>query len=199
MVPTTIRMFGLLLAVAGMTACSLPARAPAPQLYDFGPATVVVPAPATPRPPLALRVQASPALESTAMLYRLAYADERQLRAYSQSRWAMLPAELLEQRLRAGLASGYTLVPGDAAVRVLHVELDEFSQHFAAAADSRGVLRLRASLLQHGAGGEEVLAQRDFVLERPAPSADAPGGVRALAAATDAAVNELVHWSQGQR
>lgn len=193
-VSALMRTLGLLLAVAGLAACSLPARAPAPQLYDFGPPTAQAGAPSAVRPPLAVRVQGSAAVEGTAMLYRLTYADTRQLRAYSQSRWAMLPAELLQQRLREGLASTFTLVPGETAARVLHVELDEFSQHFPAVAQSHGVLRLRASVLQRGAGGEQVLAQRDFVLERPAPSPDAAGGVRALAAATDAAVAELAQW-----
>lgn len=188
-----------MLAVAGLGGCSLPARAPAPQLYDFGPPTAAAVAPAATRPPLALRVQASAALESTAMLYRLNYADTRQLRAYSQSRWVMPPAELLQQRLRAGLASAFTLLPGEGAARVLHIELDEFSQQFSAAAESSGVLRLRASVLQRGSGGEQVLAQRDFLLERPAPSADAPGGVRALAAASEGVVAELAQWLQQLR
>jgi cholesterol transport system auxiliary component len=32
------------------------------------------------------------------------------------------------------------------------------------------------------------------IVQRPAPSADAAGGVRALSAATDAAAEELVDW-----
>jgi len=34
------------------------------------------------------------------------------------------------------------------------------------------------------------------VIQRPGPSADAPGGVRALTAATDAAIAELDTWLQ---
>jgi cholesterol transport system auxiliary component len=33
-------------------------------------------------------------------------------------------------------------------------------------------------------------------VQRPAPSADAPGGVRALTAATDAAIDEIATWLQ---
>jgi cholesterol transport system auxiliary component len=44
--------------------------------------------------------------------------------------------------------------------------------------------------------GEKLLAQRLFALQRPAPSADAAGGVRALTAAADAAVQELGQWLQ---
>jgi cholesterol transport system auxiliary component len=191
----------LLLPVLLLSACAgLPERAPAPLRYDFGPAAALTqPAPG-PRPPLALRVQASPALDSTAMLYRLAYADAQQLRAYSQARWAMVPAELLQQRLREGLGRAYALTPtGDAAPRWLHVELEEFSQLFTAPQESSGLLRLRASVLQRTAGGEQLLAQRDWQFQQPALSADAAGGVRALAAATDSMVTELVQWLRTQR
>lgn len=192
----------LALAAVLLSACAgLPERAPAPMRYDFGPMAAAAPA-ATPglRPLLALRVQASPALDSPAMLYRLAYADSQQLRAYSQARWAMLPAELLQQRLREGLGRTFSLPPaGEAAPRVLHVELEEFSQLFTSPQESSGLLRLRASLLQRTAGGEQLLAQRDWLLQQPAPSADAAGGVRALGAATEVMVTELVQWLQAQR
>lgn len=191
----------LVLSAALLTACAgLPERAPAPLRYDFGPAAAAsLPASGT-RPLLALRVQASPALDSPAMLYRLAYADAQQLRAYSQARWAMVPAELLQQRLRDGLGRQYVLPPaGDAAPRLLHIELEEFSQLFSSAEQSAGLLRLRASLLQRTGGGEQLLAQRELQLQQPAASADAAGGVRALGAATDAAITELVQWLQMQR
>ncbi|MEQ1657455.1 MAG: ABC-type transport auxiliary lipoprotein family protein [Hylemonella sp.] len=168
----------LLLSAALLSACAgLPERAAAPLRYDFGPAAAVLtqPAPGT-RPLLALRVQASPALDSPAMLYRLAYADAQQLRAYSQARWAMVPAELVQQRLREGLGRQFVLTPGDVAPRLLLIELEEFSQLFSSA--------------EHSAG---------LQLQQPAASADAAGGVRALGAATDAAVTELVQWLQTER
>jgi cholesterol transport system auxiliary component len=146
---------------------------------------------------LALRVQASPALDSTAMLYRLAYDDAQQLRAYTQSRWAMAPASLVQQRLRDGLARHYTLLPSaDGASRLLLVELEEFSQLFDTPQQSAGLLRLRASLLQRTPAGLQLQAQREWRLQRPAATADAAGGVRALTAATDAAVQALAQWQQ---
>ncbi len=179
-----------------LSACAaLPERAAVPQRYDFGPpaapAAVVMQ-----RPPLGLRVQASPALEGTAMLYRLAYADAQQLRAYTQSRWAMAPAELLARRLRSGLGRDYTLPPeGEGASRVLHVALEEFSQVYTAPEQSHGLLRLRVSLLQDG----RLLDQRELQLQQPAARADAAAGVNALGATADAAVTELVRWMQTQR
>lgn len=195
------RRFLLTVPVVLLAACAaLPERAPAPLRYDFGPSAAVLaqPAPGT-RPLLALRVQASPALDGPAMLYRLAYADAQQLRAYSQSRWAMAPAELVQQRLREGLGRQFVLPSGDVAPRLLLIELEEFSQLFSSPEQSAGLLRLRATLLQRTAGGEQLLAQRELQLQQPAASADAAGGVRALGAATDAAVTELVQWLQMQR
>ena len=179
-----------------LSACAaLPERAVAPQRYDFGPPAAPV-AVAAQRPPLGLRVQASLALEGTAMLYRLAYADAQQLRAYTQARWAMAPAELLAQRLRSGLGRDYTLPPeGEGASRVLHVTLEEFSQVYTAPEQSHGLLRLRVSLLQDG----RLLAQRELQLQQPAARADAAAGVRALGATVDAMVTELVQWLQTQR
>lgn len=190
----------VLLAGLALTACGLPPRAAAPQLYDFGPPTAVGGASAPGAPALVLRVQAGPALEGAAMLYRLAYADAHQVRAYSQSRWMAPPAELLQQRLRAGLGQHYALAPSETGgVRVLTIELEEFSQVFSAPADSHGLLRLRATLVQAAPGGERLLGQRVLQLQQPAASPDAPGGVRALAGASDAAVAELVQWLQTLR
>jgi cholesterol transport system auxiliary component len=59
---------------------------------------------------------------------------------------------------------------------------------------STALLRLRATLGQSGNGSERLVAQRSFVLQRPASSADAAGGVRALTAATDAVIQEMVQW-----
>ncbi|MDB5826284.1 MAG: hypothetical protein JWQ73_504, partial [Variovorax sp.] len=76
----------------------------------------------------------------------------------------------------------------------LRVTLDEFSHYFESPAASFGVVRLRATLVQSTAGGDRVLGQRSFVAQRPAPSGDAAGGVKALAAASDAAIAEMVAW-----
>jgi len=43
--------------------------------------------------------------------------------------------------------------------------------------------------------GDRVLGQRTFSAQEPAPSADAPGGVKALAAASDTVVAQVVQWA----
>ncbi len=198
----SMRAFGIfcLILTAG---CAVRERPPAPVPYDFG-AGPLAAAPSPPTaalPALALAsVQAPAALDGTAVLYRLAYADAQQLRAYAQARWTMPPAQLLLQRLRERLSQQRAVLnPGEGAPRVLQIELEEFSQVFAAPDQSTGLLRLRATVLQASPSGERLVAQRSVVVQRPAPSADAPGGVRALTAATDAAVQEISQWLQQMR
>lgn len=200
-----IRMGGIFaLVFLVVPGCALPQRPPPPALYDFGP-LAAVPVSSLPQaatlPALALNsVQVSAALDNTAVLYRLAYADAQQLRAYALARWTMPPAQLLQQRLRERLSQQRAVLnPGEGAPRVLQIELEEFSQVFEAPAQSTGLLRLRATVLQATPAGERLVAQRSVIVQRPAPSADAPGGVRALTAATDAAVEEIGQWLQQLR
>jgi cholesterol transport system auxiliary component len=174
-----------------LIACAIP-QAPQPRaVYDFGP---VLSAPAPSATGLAIslgNIEASAALESTQVLYRLAYADAQQLRPYAQARWSMPPAQLLRLRLRDALsARGAVLGSVDTAGWVLKIELDEFSHLFDSATSSAGVVRLQASLHQ----GEKLVAQRSVLARANAPSLDAPGGVRALTAATDDAVHQLSSW-----
>ncbi|RYF66052.1 MAG: hypothetical protein EOO22_21640, partial [Comamonadaceae bacterium] len=77
---------------------------------------------------------------------------------------------------------------------VLRISLEEFSHYFESPTSSAGLVRVRATLVRGSPSGERVLGQRAVVISRPAPSADASGGVKALVAATDAAVDELVQW-----
>ena len=193
---------GLLGGCAGLV--DKPAR---PVLYDFGPGSAT----STSVPTRALRgavvladIEAAGALDGSAVLYRLGYADSHQLRPYAQSRWSAPPPQLVRQRLREQLGRERVILnPGEGAAlarsegllpRSLRIELEEFSHFFESPATSMGVLRLRATLLENTAGGEKLLAQRNVVVQRPAPTADAPGGVRALTAAVDAAADELSQW-----
>lgn len=192
--------FGLVLAGV-LSGCAVPERGPAPVQYDFGDRPLAAaPAPGSTLPSLATSVQATAALDGTAMFYRLAYADERQLRPYAQARWAMPPAELVQQRLREVLSQQrVVLKPGEGAQLLLQIELDEFSQVFESPGQSSGLLRLRATVLKATPSGDRLLAQRSVRVQRPASSGGAAGGVRALSAATDAAVAELAQWLQSVR
>ena len=196
----------VLLVAAALAGCAAipdkPARA---TLYDFGAAAAAAPVNQPTLPPLLLAdIDATAALDGSAMLYRLGYADAHQLLPYSHARWSAPPPQLIRQRLReqlgrerpvldmeqsAGLARAGGVMP-----RILRLELEEFSQWFESPAQSWGLLRLRATLLENTPAGERLLAQRSVVARQPAPTADASGGVRALTAATDAAADEIARW-----
>ncbi len=188
-----------------LTACSSLQPQVRATVYDFGPGAVTESAATrlAPLPTLVLGdVDASAALDSTAVLYRLAYSDAQQLRPYAQTRWSMAPAQLLRQRLRehlgqrrAVLNAAQGVVVGKPAMN-LHLELDEFSQLFDSANSSSGLVRLRATLGQGGQGVERLLAQRSFTVQRAASTADAAGGVRALTQAVDALILEIEQWLQ---
>ena len=191
-----------------LTACALPSAPPRATVYDFGPGALSL-APTNrmaPLPPLALaEVEANAALDSTAVLYRLAYTDALVLRPYAQARWSMAPAQLVRQRVREHLSLRRAVLnPGESAAAgtspvMLRLELEEFSQLFESTTASTGLVRLRATVLQAAGAGEKLIGQKTFIVQSPAPSADAAGGARALTTATDAAVLELDQWLQQLR
>lgn len=177
-----------------------------PAVYDFGPGTLSVPTPhatATHAPLVLGSVDATPALESLAVHYRLAYVQGQQLKPYAQARWSMPPAQLLRQSLseqlgqtRAMLNPGESKQIGAAAPATLRVDLEEFSHLFEAPGQSSGLVRLRATLVK-SSGSPQVL-QRSFVAQHPAASADAAGGVQALSAASRTVVQALDDWLHTQ-
>jgi cholesterol transport system auxiliary component len=139
---------------------------------------------------------AAPAwIDSSAMYYRLAYQNAASPLPYAQSEWVMSPAALLTQRLRSSLGTSSlgelrSVASDDAAVYALRSELFEFEQVFDQPGRSRGVLRLRATL-----EGKGVWAQRTFVIEKPAPTADAAGGVTALSQCADELAVLINQWA----
>jgi cholesterol transport system auxiliary component len=181
---------------------SLPSAPVRPAVYDFGPGALTTAAPSRLTLPAIVlpEVTAPPALDNAAVLYRLAYSDAQQLRPYAQARWSMPPAQLVRQRLRESLSLKRAVVnPGETSVPLaLRVELQEFSQLFDTAQNSNGLVRMRATLIEVKDGADRLVAQQVFIVQRPAASPDAPGGVRALLAATDAAVEEIGAWLQQQ-
>ena len=186
--------FTALGAVTLLCACTTPQPPVTKAVYDFGPPVAAANTPvATATAAVALAdVEAVPALDNPAVLYRLGYADAWQLRPYALARWSMAPARLLQQRLRETLSVERAIVgSADGATPwLLRVELEEFSQLFSAPNTSAGVVRLRATLLRAG----NLVAQRNFSATSVAPSADASGGVRGLATASNDVVQQANAW-----
>lgn len=202
------RSVALWVCAAALAGCSaIPDKPVRATQYDFGPgATTSEPVAASaPLSPLVLaEIEATGAWDGSALLYRLGYADGHQLRPYAQARWSAPPPQLIRQRLRELLsrqrpvlepADGAALARANGAMpRVLRVQLEEFSHWFETPADSWGLLRLRVTLTESTPAGERLLAQRSVAVRRPAATPDASGGVRAMAAATDAAAQEIAQW-----
>ena len=178
-----MRKFILLLSALILVACGGNVRQADIARLDFGNfALAWLPA----RLPLRGVDVAAPAwLGTTAMQYRLLYADAMQRESYSASRWASPPADLIERSLNRQVAAS------GGGCR-LHLDLDEFAQVFTTPQASRSVLDVRASLV--APSGDAVLARKAFSLVQVAPTADARGGASAAAATVQALGGELGKW-----
>jgi cholesterol transport system auxiliary component len=191
------RMPALLLALAAAALAGCASKSPAPANYDFGPLPAAATTTAAAAKPAALvmaDVSGPAALDSERMHYRLLYADAQQTRPYAYNHWSGTPLQLLTQRLKARVAQAgvKVLAPSDAAAgaMLLRVEVEEFAQTFSSASQSQGSIRLRASAFRN----HQLLDQRTFARSSPAASADAGGGARALAEASDALSADLLTW-----
>ena len=208
-------LFCMLFGAFSLSGCSaLPDKPVRASLYDFGPGSLTA-QPATGQVALpALAIDdistSGGAIDNQAVLYRLTYQNAQELRPYTFARWAAPPAQLVRQRLREQLGQRRSIFEARGGLALnrsqnaeskvlpllLRLDLEEFSQVFTAADASVGLIRLRATLIEQAVSGEKLVAQRSIVVQRPAPSADAQGGVKALTQATDAAIEEIDLWLQ---
>lgn len=191
----------IILFLSSLGACTLldsPRRDP-PSVFDLGPPRAQAAAAAQPAIAATLlipAISASPWLDTTGMQYRLAYQDAGRPEAYAQNRWAVAPALMLTERLRARFAGAsrgaITAQDGAKADYALRIELEDFSQTFETAQSSKVAVRLRASLIDLAT--RALQAQRTFSVERNA-APHAPGAAQALAAASDAVIDDLLAWT----
>ncbi|MGC7404607.1 ABC-type transport auxiliary lipoprotein family protein [Pandoraea pneumonica] len=186
-------------AAALVAGCATSSPSASLTRFDLGPPTMPAASDAS-RPtqlsPLKVVVNAPNWLDSDLIYYRLPASDGDQARVYANSRWLASPARLFGDRLRVALAVDRpVLAAGDpTAAPALRVELDEFAQYFDSATTSRGVVQIRATLFD----GPKLLAQTTLRAQAPAATADAAGGARALAVASDAVQTQLVQWLAGR-
>lgn len=180
------------LSIAG---CASQKGQPATQ-FDFGPASTTAPAPATGAlgAVVVTDVKGNSAYDSERMIYRLSYADPLQARAYANSRWTASPLQMLTQRFKVRLAQSGAKVLSEtdaaAGIPLLRIDVDEFIHDFSGAAQSQGVVAVRASLFR----GHTLVDQKSLRRATAAASADAAGGARALAASADGIAADLAAW-----
>ena len=175
--------------------CSvLPKPAPPQATYDLGPP------PGSPvktlSPTLHLKDVTAPGwMDHTDMLYRLAYANDTRVRAYSRSRWVAPPASLFEQRLQAFYTvkakTGSAASSNQGTKHAVALRLERFEQIFTAPKIAHVELRLRASVYDSDG---EVVAERTFSGREPCVTPDAQGGVKALSELTDRIIRHLLSW-----
>jgi cholesterol transport system auxiliary component len=178
-----------------LTSCSTPPATPV-TLYDLGPLHAAVPQPGLPSINID-DISVPVWLDSQMMYYRLDYANDQQPKHYAQSNWLMPPGQLFSQRLKARIAqAGGVVVSSNENlnnVTQLHLEADDFMQVFDSPNHSSVHLALRASVFN----GRTLVAHKTFTQQADSASADAQGGARALAAASDAAVTDIMTWLRG--
>jgi len=173
-------------------------KAPPPTQFDFGPA---LPIAAQAQPTAGVLgavvvtdVTGSSALDNERMFYRLSYADALQARSYANSRWTANPLQMMTQRIRTRMAQAGAKVLSEtdaaAGIPILRVDVDDFIHDFSSAAQSQGVVAVRASVFR----GHTLVDQKSFVRRTDATTPDAPGGARALAASTDAVAADITAW-----
>lgn len=193
----SIARFSPAAAVVGMAllvvACTtVPRAAPGYAVHDFGP--VVEPTPhALAFSVRNIEVVPAPWLASTAMQYRLLYAQPTRRLAYVESRWAAQPAQLVELTIRRAVRSDAS-AEGSSGCK-LQIDLDEFVQVFTTESQSAGRIEARAALL--APRSEQVVASRAFSVLRPASSPVAAGGVAALGEGVAQLNRELLGWLDG--
>lgn len=200
----TTALAGSLAVTLFMSGCALQSpQAHWDQYYSLGtPPQIQVSAAsaATARRTLRVGSVAAPAwLQSPNIYYRLLYHSGSRIAAYSRSRWVASVPSLVEQYVLASLtgATAWKAVigPGDTAEAdlLLRLHLLEFQQDFTSPNHSYAVLRLRATLVR--TSDEQVLGEKLFRCSKPAPSADAEGGARALSQATGQCTSAIANWA----
>lgn len=183
-----------------LAACSIgPAPKDAASAYDLGAAPAAAQGQARIKSSVLVQPVSAPSwLETYSIVYRLNYQDPSRQLTYANSRWAAPAATLVTQRLRAQLAAvsdGGVLSVADSARAdyALRVDLEQFDQVFDSAEASRGVILARASIVN--LARRSLTAQKTFSIEKSASSANAEGGVRALAAGSHELVDAIVAWT----
>lgn len=140
------------------------------------------------------RIKTHGVLNSRMIIYRFSNLQAYEPRAYTQSRWADEPGEMLRLRMQQIIGEKYPVILSSELAQktswILLASLEDFSQDFTAVDQSEGVVQLRVTLLHGG----EVLGQKVFNVRSRAPTPDAAGGVMAISTGVDELLTELLSW-----
>jgi len=188
-----MRSLGALLV---LLSCGCTAERAVPVRYDLNESELRVRSDSRLDATIAISLVRAPSwLRTTALIYRLDYEPPANPRAYAHSQWAAPPNELLSLRLRERVSAdnhGFTVerLPEGTDGYRLEVTLEDFTQIFPFPDRSQCIVTLNA-LLVHG---DQMLAQKTFQAEQPAPTADAAGAVEGLMRASDSDIEDILAW-----
>ncbi|MFY0477675.1 ABC-type transport auxiliary lipoprotein family protein [Achromobacter marplatensis] len=173
-----------------LAGCSIGRVGAPPSVFDLG--LDAKPVPALPaRAPIALSLQAVPALSDTSVIWRV--GDSAAPKAYATYRWASSPSELVRQRITDRLSRQGAVLADRVNLQMpqLQLSLMQFEQVYAEdGQSSEGRILLQAVLVN----GRAVVGQKRIQVQMPAATQDAAGGVAALRQATDEAADQLAQW-----
>lgn len=177
----------LALLTCALTACSTLVTPPSAfSIFDLGEPGAI---PQSERiSPGHVEVRGPSWLASSAMQYRLDYQVPARREAFTESRWAGHPTEML-QRLVAAVLISDSKSSGTCRLRI---DLDEFVQAFDSSQSSQARILARVALLPPR--GEAALAREQFSIRVNAPGADAAAGVQAHREAAHELVRALAEW-----
>lgn len=197
------KLFATILVLV-LTGCSLTPQSNTPiVIYDLGllPAnteSVITKQSPIKTPSILIAKISSPVwLDNQTIHYRLAYHNPAQLYSYANSRWTAAPAALLTQQIKNYLKANtaYKIanpIDGVQTEYVLHASLEDFSQIFDATDKSHAIIHLNVNLIERRT--RSLRAQRKFIIQRSAPTANAAGAVDALITASHQLNDEIIDW-----
>ena len=175
-----MRFFAFIL-IALLAGCG-GVTAPEPRAFDLG-----LNAPSTGLPAVRISsVRSVAPFDSVEMHYRLAWRNASEIAAFANSRWAATPGEMFRKQLLRAAREGNGKC-------TLGIEIQEFTQVFAAKAESDARIELRVAL----SAGSKTLSRNFTVVESNAGS-DAVSGAAAFARAADRATGEIGRWIAAQ-
>jgi len=180
----------LMLLLTALVACAGPGKTVQNiAVYDFG-------LPAETGQSLVAKVAvdevtAADAINHQQIRYRLNYDNPSRVYSYTESRWAATPAELLTGRL-ASLIQQDTKLPACA----LKLKVEVFDHVFSSPTASAGVVQLSALLWDKKS--RKVVATQAIAASEVALTANAQGGTKALALASENAMLKAVAWANAE-